>query len=111
MKPGQTELMGRRVDDYHEFWKSGPGTYRRSTISGEGFESVVCWHVQCPGGCGNSMLLGPKPPAAGHFVKEEPDGSITCELSPPEDPTNSNSTLCPVCGWHGQCIKGLWKTV
>ncbi len=114
MEEGQTELLGHRCEDTEEVWGFGPGAYRKTSVVPAGepeSAACICWYVMCPGGCGNGMMLGPKPPASGHFVKEEADGSMTCELHPPEDPENSNSTLCPICGWHGQCVKGLWKTV
>lgn len=112
------ELLGRRVEEdaTEEIWDAGPGAYRKTSLTPAGSDTAVTvWHVMCPGGCEgsckNGMLLGPKPPASGHFVKENPDGSITVDLHPPEDPENSNSTLCPVCGWHGKCVNGIWISI
>lgn len=106
-----SELQGRRVEDDDSFWEAGPGAYMRVTLtSGDHPEPVVAWHVSCPG-CGSNMHLGGAPLGSKHFVKENEDGTITIALHPPEEPTNSNSTLCPSCGWHGQCIDGVWSTV
>lgn len=111
MEGAKTELLGQKVESVEELWAAGPGAYRITQVTpADGVESVTCVHAACPGGCGNYLMLGPKPPAAGHFLKVEDDGTPTVQLHPPEDPTNSNSTLCP-CGWHGQLIRGLWSPV
>ena len=42
-----------------------------------------------------------------HDVDEHDDGTITIEAKP----TNSNSILCPFCGWHGYIDRGVWREV
>lgn len=70
------------------------------------------WFAQHPDPCPvNALLLiGPRPPGAGHHVEEHEDGHITVRPNPPGDPGNSNSILCE-CGWHGYIDHGRWYTV
>lgn len=96
-------VQGRRVESYEEFFASGidDPVYWRVT-----HEGVVCWHARPPG-CDHNCLLGPEPPASGHEVDEHEDGTITVEPKP----GNSNSILCPICGWHGYIYRGVFQSV
>jgi hypothetical protein len=100
------------VADYHEFFDDHQG---QPVVWKTSIDGVTCWHARHPGDRkGNSkgnMLLGPDPPAAGHYVEEHEDDHLTVRPNPPAEPGNSNSILCPICGWHGYIYNGDWQQI
>lgn len=106
------ETPGKVVETYEEFFDTEPPVLWKVTIDG-----VECWHARHPGQvegqCSNTggLLLGPTPPASGHVVEENDDGTITVRPNPPSDPSNSNSILCPMCGWHGYIADNVWRSL
>jgi len=60
------------------------------------------WMIRPP--CGHHFLIGGD--SSGHEVDDNGDGTITVESKP----GNSNSILCPRCGWHGYIDNGVWRS-
>ncbi len=108
MAAGDT-THGRRVEDHDDFYADPPGVWWKweSVNLSDGGPSVVRWMVRPP--CGHHFMLAPGGERAGpaHDVDEHDDGTITVEPKP----TNSNSILCPLCGWHGYLERGVWREV
>lgn len=103
-------VEGKVVETYEEFFAADPPVMWFTTVDG-----VQCLNARHPGVCVDgspgSMLLGPEPPASGHVVEINEDNTITVRPNPPMDPGNSNSILCPLCGWHGYIYSNIWTAV
>ncbi len=109
------------TDDYFEFFDAEPPIIEKVHVRSKDCpEGRTCWHARHPGVCSSgpgsrpyagNLMLGPLPIGAGHVVEEHEDGHITVRPNPPSDPGNSNSILCPLCGWHGYVDHGRWYTV
>lgn len=98
------------VETYEEFFDATPPVMWRGKL--EGVDIVHARHPgQCIGNSKGTMLLGPAPPASGHVVETNEDDTITVRPTPPSDPSNSNSILCPFCGWHGYIYSNVWTPV
>lgn len=98
------QVQGRRVHTDDEFWEE-PGVYWRWEVE-EGDGVYVRWMVRPP--CGHHfMLAGGAHDPPHHHVEEHEDGTISVVWQP----DNSNSILCPQCGWHGYLKRGVWETV
>jgi hypothetical protein len=91
-----TTTPGHRVEDHDAFWASA-GVWWKWNVEGQG----VRWMVRPP--CGHHFMLAHGTPR--HDVDEHDDGAITVEPKP----GNSNSILCPKCGWHGYIDHGVWR--
>lgn len=99
-------FLGHRVNNHEDFWDH-VGVFWPWTGWDHGVE-IKRWFVRPP--CGHHFFLaGPEKPA--HFVEEHEDGMITVRSHPPADPENSNSIMCPECGWHGYIDHGIWKAI
>lgn len=88
-------LTETRVDDYDAFWEASPPTSWRWHDGGG-------WMIRPP--CGHHFLIGGT--HSGHDVED--DGRV---LTVEPKPGNSNSILCPKCGWHGYVHAGIWGAV
>jgi hypothetical protein len=96
------DTQGHRANDYDEFWESASCWWQWETL--ESGEKFVRWMVRPP--CGHHFLLAggaQEPPH--HDVEEHEDGAISVV----PQPGNSNSILCPHCGWHGYIYAGVWR--
>lgn len=102
------EQQGRRAHSDDEFWGEPGVFWRWETEEGDGH--YVRWMVRPP--CGHHfMLAGGSQDPPHHCIEEHDDEMITVRANPPGDPTNSNSILCPTCGWHGYLDHGKWVSV
>jgi hypothetical protein len=86
------KTQGRRADSDEEFWADPPGVWWRwdAVNLSDGGPPVVRWMIR-----------------PSHEIEEHEDGAITVEAKP----SNSNSILCPFCGWHGYIEHGVWRSV
>lgn len=99
------DVQGHRANGADEFWASA-AVWWRWEVEEDG-DDYVRWMVRPP--CGHHfMLAGGSQPMPHHCVEEHEDGAITVEPNPPACPDNSNSILCPSCGWHGFLRHGVW---
>lgn len=98
-------MKGTRFEDDNgdEFWDT-QGAYKPWSTS----DGMHGWLVRPPG-CPHPLPIGGN--LSGHDVEEHADGTITVEPNPPVNPSNSNSILCPQCGWHGFVEHGFWRKV
>lgn len=92
------EIAGHRVENHDAFWAS-PAVWWKWHLDGG-----TCWMVRPP--CGHHFMIGRADWNPRHEIDEHDDGAITVEPKP----TNSNSILCPECGWHGYIHHGVWTT-
>lgn len=103
-------MIGKRFPDGE--WFDEAGGYSKHTIVLADGEHMA-WLLKVPTG-GPNIFIG-KPNSDGsayHWVRENPDGTITVEPHPPdapEDRRNSNSILHY--GWHGYIYDGVWTSV
>lgn len=98
----ESRTQGHAAHNHDEFWAS-PGVWWRWETTEED-DSYIRWMVRPP--CGHHfMLAGGSQSLPHHEVDENEDDTITVEPKP----TNSNSILCPTCGWHGYIDHGIWR--
>lgn len=100
-------FLGHRVYDHDAFW-AHVGVFWAWQGSADG-ETIHRWFVRPP--CGHHFMLASEPGKPMHYVEEHEDGMISVLHKPPQDPSNSNSILCPECGWHGFIDHGIWQAV
>jgi hypothetical protein len=94
----ETAAKATRVDDPDAFWTEPLAVWRWDGGT---------WLVMPP--CGHHVMLDGD--ASAHCCEEEADGTLLLRPNPPKDPGNSNSFLCPRCGWHGYLENGTWRQV
>lgn len=99
-------MRGTRVKNHNELFNGPPGAYLKVQVDGE-----EAWLAKCPNGDVLGHIGLPGPDGTRHFVEEHEDGTITARPAPPQEPENSNSILCPTCGWHGFIDHGEWWEV
>ena len=67
------------------------------------WEGETAWAVKPP--CGHRFEIGDPAWSPHHDVEKHDDGAISVVPRP----GNSNSILCPTCGWHGYIEHGVWR--
>jgi hypothetical protein len=98
----ESQAQGHAAHNDDEFWAS-PSVWWRWETEEEG-DSYVRWMVRPP--CGHHFILAGGSQSGPHHEVDEEDNGI---ISVVPKPTNSNSILCPQCGWHGFIEHGVWK--
>lgn len=100
-------MTGRVVTSPDDFYGEPPVAWKWENVDlGDGGPAVVRWMIRPP--CGHKFMLAPAGNRTGptHEVDEHDDGTISVQPKP----TNSNSILCPSCGWHGYVDHNDWTT-
>lgn len=94
-------IQGRTSESYDDYFADDPQPriWKASDIT-DPEHPVPAFHGMAP--CGHRFYF-----ANEHEVDEHGDGTFSVQPKP----SNSNSILCRVCGWHGYVDHNIWTSV